>query len=63
MSSMFRLGIDVGGTFTDAVLVSETTGEIQIAKVPSTPSDPSIGFLAALTRILERNDLMAQSIS
>lgn len=63
MVSMFRLGIDVGGTFTDAVLVSETTGEIQIAKVPSTPSDPSIGFLAALTRILEQNDLMAQSIS
>ena len=63
MPNMFRLGIDVGGTFTDGVLVSETTGEIQIAKVPSTPSDPSIGFLAAVTRILERSHLKAESIS
>lgn len=63
MSGKYRLGIDVGGTFTDAVLVSEDTGEIQIAKVPSTPSDPSEGFMAAVTRILERNDLTARSIS
>jgi N-methylhydantoinase A len=63
MTNEFRLGIDVGGTFTDAVLISEATGEIQIAKVPSTPSDPSLAFMAAVDRILERNGLTPQSIS
>jgi len=63
MTEMFRLGIDVGGTFTDAVLVSETTGEIRIAKVPSTPTDPSVGFLNAVGRILDRNNLAADRIS
>jgi N-methylhydantoinase A len=63
MTKQFRLGIDVGGTFTDAVLISEATGEIQIAKVPSTPRDPSLGFLAAVTRILEKNNLEPRSIS
>ena len=37
----FRLGIDIGGTFTDAMLIAEETGEIGIRKVLSTPSDPS----------------------
>jgi N-methylhydantoinase A len=39
-----RLGIDIGGTFTDLVIMDEETGAITIEKVPSTPSDPSIGF-------------------
>lgn len=47
-----RLGIDVGGTFTDVMLIDERTGRMQIGKVPSTPSDPSVGFLNALERIL-----------
>lgn len=48
----YRLGVDIGGTFTDATLVDETTGEVQIAKVSSTPHDPSIGFMEATGRIL-----------
>ncbi|HEX4746022.1 MAG TPA: hydantoinase/oxoprolinase family protein [Gaiellaceae bacterium] len=48
----YRLGIDIGGTFTDATLVDETTGDVRIAKVSSTPSDPSVGFLEAAERIL-----------
>ena len=48
----YRLGIDIGGTFTDASLLDETTGELRIAKTLSTPRDPSIGFLAATERIL-----------
>ena len=54
MTSGFRLGIDVGGTFTDAVLLSEADGRMHIAKVPSTPTDPSQGFVHALTRVLEK---------
>ena len=52
MTTRYRLGVDIGGTFTDATLVDETTGEIRIAKVPSTPADPSQGFLAVTERIL-----------
>ena len=63
MNNSYRLGIDIGGTFTDAVLVSEETGEVQIAKVPSTPEDPSIGFLDALTRILEKAELEPESVA
>jgi N-methylhydantoinase A len=63
MSLRFRLGVDVGGTFTDAVLISEETGEINIAKVPSTPRDPSIGFLAAVHQILSKANTQAPNIS
>src|SRR5207244_1735415 len=51
--SRFRLGIDIGGTFTDATLIDEETGEIRIAKVLSTPREPSEGFINSAERILE----------
>jgi len=38
-----RLGVDVGGTFTDLVLVDETSGRLTVDKVPSTPDDPARG--------------------
>jgi N-methylhydantoinase A/oxoprolinase/acetone carboxylase beta subunit len=37
----YRLGCDIGGTFTDFVLLNDRTGEIQINKCLTTPSDPS----------------------
>ncbi|MCP4106911.1 MAG: hydantoinase/oxoprolinase family protein, partial [Desulfobacteraceae bacterium] len=37
----YRLGCDIGGTFTDFVLVNEKTGEFRINKCLTTPSDPS----------------------
>lgn len=43
------LGVDVGGTFTDLVLVAG--GEVRVAKVPSTPSDQAEGILAGLTEL------------
>ncbi len=63
MPDSYRLGIDVGGTFTDAVLLSEKTGELHIAKVPSTPEDPSVGFITALTRVVEKTNLDPESIA
>ena len=35
----WRMGVDIGGTFTDVVLVDEKTGHIGVAKVPTTPRD------------------------
>src|SRR5215216_598270 len=44
--SGLRLGVDVGGTFTDLVALSE--GELITAKVPSTPGDQSVGVMNAV---------------
>ncbi len=50
----YRLGVDVGGTFTDLFLVSEESGSAQFrVKTPSTPSDPSEGVLNGVARICE----------
>jgi len=53
LASRYRLGIDVGGTFTDLTLVSESDGALTTWKVPSTPSDPSEGMLVGITEALE----------
>ena len=47
-----RLAIDIGGTFTDATLIDEETGGVAIAKVLTTPADPSEGFMQAVERAL-----------
>ncbi len=44
---MNRIGVDVGGTFTDLV-VEQTNGSLEVFKVPSVPSDPSRGVLNAV---------------
>ena len=49
----YRLGIDVGGTFTDLLLFNENTGKMFLTKTPSTPSDPSIGVLDGIQKICE----------
>ena len=46
----WRIGVDVGGTFTDLVL-ADSRGAVWVAKVPSVPSDPSQGVIAAVQRI------------
>ena len=53
----YALAIDVGGTFTDIVLLNLTTGDFQLLKTPSTPDDPSRGFIDGITRILKTNDV------
>ncbi|MEO7773206.1 MAG: hydantoinase/oxoprolinase family protein [Steroidobacteraceae bacterium] len=50
----YRLGVDVGGTFTDLLLVNESSGEVWSAKVSSTPADQSIGVLDGIARVCEQ---------
>ena len=51
---MKRIGVDVGGTFTDLILVDEEAGRITVDKVPSTPDDPSRGVVDGITRLCEK---------
>lgn len=46
-----KLGVDVGGTFTDLLLFDENTGRQVRAKTPSTPTDPSVGVLTGLDKV------------
>ncbi|MEM1103123.1 MAG: hydantoinase/oxoprolinase family protein [Pseudomonadota bacterium] len=48
---MYRLGVDVGGTFTDLLLFDEADGSFGRAKVPSTPHDPSEAIIDGTARI------------
>jgi N-methylhydantoinase A len=50
---MFRIGVDVGGTYTDLVATDET-GRTVFAKSPSTPADQSIGVMAGLEELARR---------
>ncbi|HWF78959.1 MAG TPA: hydantoinase/oxoprolinase N-terminal domain-containing protein, partial [Streptosporangiaceae bacterium] len=48
-----RIGIDTGGTFTDVVAYDEESGELTVTKTPTTPADPSTGFVQGLTKVLD----------
>ena len=50
----YRLGVDVGGTFTDVLLVEETSGETWRAKTASTPADQAVGVLHGMDQVCER---------
>ena len=58
----YRLGVDVGGTFTDLLLIDEDSGRTFTAKVPSTPSDSSVGVLNGVARICEASGVDPASI-
>ena len=51
----YSVAVDVGGTFTDVVLCNLDTNQQSVFKTPSTPDDPSAGFLTGLRQILEVN--------
>ena len=59
----YRLGVDVGGTFTDLLLINEETGETHTAKVPSTPEDSSIGVLNGVARICDESGINPKDVN
>ena len=58
----YRLGVDVGGTFTDFLLINEADGSTYTAKVPSTPEDSSIGVLNGVARICDQSGVNPKDI-
>ena len=59
----YRLGVDVGGTFTDLLLIDEGNGKTFRAKVPSTPADSSIGVLNGIERVCSDAGVDSSSIT
>ena len=58
----YRLGVDVGGTFTDLLLFNTDTGEFWRHKTPSTPHDSSEGILNGVTAICGKAGITAGQI-
>ncbi len=63
-TTTYRVGVDIGGTFTD-LLVTDGSGKGRVYKSPTTPSDPTVGFFAALQRAarddgIELDDFLAR---
>lgn len=58
-----RLGVDVGGTFTDLLLHDESTQKTYRAKTPSTPADQSVGVAEGVRLICQKAGIGADEIS
>lgn len=63
VTDTYRLSIDIGGTFTDVVLLNEATQEFLTAKVPTTPHDRSEGFFHGAEKILEETAADASRVT
>ncbi|MFQ6672542.1 MAG: hydantoinase/oxoprolinase family protein [Candidatus Tectimicrobiota bacterium] len=59
----FRLGIDIGGTFTDFVLLDEDSGRVSNAKLPSTPKEPAQAFVQGIRAVLARNGIGREGLT
>lgn len=47
-----RIGVDIGGTFTDLVYYDDESGEVVVGKVPTTPASPERGCIAAVREVV-----------
>jgi N-methylhydantoinase A len=63
MKVPYRLGVDTGGTFTDIAVVAEGSGDLHVAKIPSTPANPSRAVLEGLKEVLGSLGLDPKEIS
>ena len=61
--SAIRLGVDIGGTFTDITVMEEDSGRITISKVPSRRGDPASALIDAVERGLELAKVDAARVS
>ncbi|MGI9659469.1 MAG: hydantoinase/oxoprolinase family protein, partial [Gaiellaceae bacterium] len=58
-----RVGIDVGGTFTDVLVIDEGSGRTHLGKVPSTPDQPDLAALTGLASVLRDAEVAAESVA
>ncbi len=60
---MYRIGIDVGGTFTDFTLLEEVSGRVSFHKVTSTPQDPSEAIERGIADLLQAHRIAPREVS
>ena len=60
---MWRIGVDIGGTFTDVAVVDEDGARIGLVKAPTTPEDFSAGVMAGLRAAIERYEIDPAQVS
>src|SRR3984893_15382954 len=58
----YRIGFDIGGTFTDFILLDTQRNDIRLHKCLTTPQDPSVGALEGLTELLQAAQLSLSDI-
>ena len=59
----WRVGVDIGGTFTDVAVIDETTGHTGIAKVSTTPHDFGVGVIDGLKQAIAEEGVVAAEVS
>ena len=57
------VAIDIGGTFTDITLLDRASGRIWNAKTPTTPDDPSVGFMAGIEQALSLAGIAPEALA
>ncbi len=57
-----RLGVDIGGTFTDLVLAGEATGAIRVGKILTPPKDPARAVESGIQSLLAESDVRADAV-
>ncbi len=62
MTQKYRVGADIGGTFTDLIIVNQETGAFSIGKTLTTPSDPSIAVEKVLKETLAQFNVQPEEI-
>jgi 5-oxoprolinase (ATP-hydrolysing)/N-methylhydantoinase A len=63
MSARWRIGFDIGGTFTDFILADAEAGSIRLHKCLTTPADPSVGALAGLEEVTQAAGIALSDVS
>ncbi len=58
-----RIGVDIGGTFTDFALVDDASGEVSIHKRLTTPRDPSVAVLEGIAQLLAERGVPIGAVS
>ena len=59
----YRIGVDIGGTFTDFALVDDKTGDLLVHKQLTTPLDPSVSVLSGIVAMLQENSIPIEEVS